>query len=237
MNWMDRIVIILEQPKYTGNIGMICRLNANFCLPPLRIIGEMPKIDQQMQWMAHNSHDEFAKIQTFVNIEQASIDLNYVIGTGMIKGRDRGPYLKLSQLPSFLQQNTPEKIGIVFGREDSGLKANTVTYCDYLIHFELPGYQPSMNLSHSVAYVLSILHNYPLQVQHRKQANPQDKKHFYDYAERVFAMLGMTEFHDKKNLAVKRLKSILDTRPIHSGDLGFLYKIFRNIEKLYRGKD
>ncbi|MEM7181306.1 MAG: TrmH family RNA methyltransferase [Spirochaetota bacterium] len=232
---MGRFFIILENPKYSGNIGMVCRLIANFALPPLRIIGQKKEFDFEMQWMASHSCQELEKIQYFRNIETCRGDLALLIGTAMITGRDRGPYLTLPELPSLLTHHS-QNIGLLFGREDKGLQVDTINRCDYLIDFKLPGSQPSMNVSHAVVYTLSIIQNYPLNIHTKEQATNSDKQQFYRYSERIFKLLEMDNYHTKKNLAVKRLKGILDSRPLSSGDLGFFYKMFRNIENFLKRK-
>ena len=232
---MGRFFIILENPKYSGNIGMVCRLVANFGLPPLRIIGQKKEFTFEMQWMASHSQKELEEIQYFTNIETCREDLSLLIGTAMVTGRDREPYLKLQELPALLKYHS-QNIGLLFGREDKGLQINTINRCDYLIDFKLPGSQPSMNLSHAVAYTLSIIHNYPSIPHTKEEASNAAKHQFYRYSEDIFQLLGMDKYHEKKNLAVKRLKGILDSRPVSSGDLGFFYKMFRNIEKVLKRK-
>ena len=41
---------------------MVCRLIANFDLPPLRIIGEKKDLHFEMEWMAYNSKEELDKV-------------------------------------------------------------------------------------------------------------------------------------------------------------------------------
>ena len=97
-----------------------------------------------------------------------------------------------------------KKFGIVFGREDRGLSRNSILYCDYMVDFQLPGYQKSMNLSHAIAFVLSSFHTY-------KENNPtpldsfpeRNKTHFYEYSKSIFKILGMEEFHNNRSCLVK----------------------------------
>ncbi len=228
-------VIILENPKYSGNIGMICRLIANFSLPPLRIIGKAHELTFEMEWMAYNSKQELDSISYFSSLVEARSDLDIVIGTGMIHGGNRSEFVLLSKIPEIVQN---KKFGIIFGREDRGLSRNSILYCDYMIDFNLPGYQKSMNLSHSVAFVLSSFHTY----QEKTSPNldsfvDRNKTHFYEYSQSIFKILGMDDFHNNDYLAVRRLKSILEKAPLSSGDIDFFYKIFNRIEFLNSKKD
>lgn len=228
---MKSLHILLENPKYAGNIGMVCRLIANFGLPPLRIIGEKKDLHFEMEWMAYNSKEELSKIEYFAEPKKAREDLNLLIGTAMIHGKDRVGFIPLSDLSSKTQNPEYNQVGIVFGREDRGLSNHTMDICDFLIDFELPGKQPSMNLSQSVSFVLGAVYS---QSKNEKQIQTilptQEKEYFYNYVKQVFELIEMNGFHGRENLAIKRFKKIIDSSSISKEDLGFLYKVFQKIE-------
>ncbi|MCE9499456.1 MAG: hypothetical protein K8R21_02990 [Leptospira sp.] len=229
---LDRIKICLENPKYAGNIGMVCRLISNFSLSPLRVLGEPRELAFDIEWMAYNAEDELKKIEYVNSSSEMKSDLSILIGTGMVHGKDRGRFIHITEIPGVLRTVTG-KIGIVFGREDSGLTRNTIDFCDYMVDFQLRGKQSSMNLSNSVAYLMSIIYNsaQPGSGMETPVENNIGTEHFYNYAKKIFEKLGMNEYHGMENLAVKRLRYIIDSRPLSKGDLDFIYTIFRNIEK------
>jgi TrmH family RNA methyltransferase len=224
-------VIILENPKYFGNVGMICRLVANFNLEPLRILGNQLEANFEMKWMAHGAKQEIEKIQYYTNFEECRRDLEFVIGTGMIHGRDRGDFISFEELSVKIQQ---KRYGIIFGREDLGLKKSTVELCDFMLDFGLPGNQKSMNLSHAVAFLLGKIYqptrNFSTQKPNLHFVNTN---YFFEYSKKIFGILGMNQFHKSENLAVKRFKTILEKNYLTQGDINFLYKMFRNIEEVY----
>lgn len=231
---MSLPTIVLENPKYSGNIGMVCRLISNFNLSPLRILGEPLEHVFEMEWMAHGAEDELEKIQYYSNVWDCKLDLDVFIGTGMIRGRDRGNFISLEELQ---EKVSNKNYGIVFGREDSGLRKSTVELCDFMIDFNLPGIQKSMNLSHSVAFVLGRL---TFDDQSNKLKEPMKEvintNHFFQYAHKVFSILGMNHFHGSENLAVKRFKTILEKDRLEQGDIDFLYKVLNNIEWLSKDR-
>jgi tRNA/rRNA methyltransferase len=228
---MKHIHIILENPKYSGNLGMICRLIANFSLPPLRVIGSYSSSEPEMLWMAHGAEDELTKILTFPDFYTATKDLTYVIGTGMIKGHDRGRYLPFEETPGFVT-SYPDSIGIIFGREDSGLSKESVIGCDRMIDFELPGYQPSMNLANSVAFLLGAIHTTrSKKFDSNTPPPPINKKPFLELSKEVFGLMKLNDFHGSENLTWKRWNLILEKSYINQGDLNFLYKVFNSMRE------
>lgn len=228
---LKNLFILLENPKYAGNIGMVCRLIANFDLPPLRIIGERRELHFEMEWMAYNSNEELSKIEYFNSAKESREDLDLVIGTAMIQGKDRVGFISLGSLPEKVKIHSDKKIGIVFGREDRGLSNVMIDHCDYMIDFELSERQPSMNLSQSVSFVLGSIHGQNLNQQESLlKTENLDTGTFYKYVKDVFELIELNQFHGRENLAIKRFKKIIDSSSISREDLNFLYKVFQKIE-------
>ena len=226
----DHFVIILENPKYAGNIGMIARLVANFSLPPLRILGTKNPFSPEMEWMAANAEKELDRIRYFEDINECISDLDLLIGTGMISGKDRGEYLDLKQGFRDKISQAGGMTGLVFGREDRGLSRKLIDRCNFMVDFDLPGYQKSMNLAHSVTYVLSVLYNFPTSPEKESRTSVKMNE-FFQLAKKIFILLGMGHFHGNEHLAVKRLRKILENGVACDGDRDFLFKLFRTLEE------
>ncbi len=223
-------IIILNEPKYMGNVGMICRLIANFSLEPLRILGKPFEKNLEMEWMAHGAKEELEKIQFFTNYWECTKDLELVIGTGTVHGRDRAQFIRFVNLKEKIQN---KRFGIVFGREDTGIQKSVSELCDFMLDFQLQGDQKSMNLAQAVAYFLGcITQETPQVVTESSQKLEVEKKYFLSYAQKVFGILGMNHFHGSENLAVKRFKKTLRFSELSQRDINFLFKIFRAIESL-----
>lgn len=234
---LKNLFILLENPKYAGNIGMVCRLIANFDLPPLRIIGEKKDLHFEMEWMAYNSKEELDKIQYFPNQKESRKDLDLLIGTAMIQGKDRVGFIPLSSLREKIESHLDKKIGIVFGREDRGLSNRMIDECDFLVDFELSDRQPSMNLSQSVSFVLGIIQSKKESTVDSIKPESFDKSNFYKYVKDVFELIEMNQFHGRENLAIKRFQKIIDSSSISREDLNFLYKLFQKIELKIQNED
>jgi tRNA/rRNA methyltransferase len=211
---------------------MVCRLIANFNLPPLRIIGERKELHFEMEWMAHNSNEELSRIEYFEDCKKSKEDLSLLIGTAMIHGKNRIGFIPFSSLSEKVQYHfgLNQKVGIVFGREDRGLSNAMLDLCDFAVDFELSGKQPSMNLSQSVSFVLGAICSGVSNKQVKPNLANIDRGKFYDYVKHVFELIEMNHFHGRENLAIKRFKKILDSSEMSTEDLNFLYKVFQKIE-------
>lgn len=230
MNDLNQIHILLENPKYAGNIGMICRLISNFSLPPLRIVGNPISLEYEMEWMAHNASEEISRILYFDDLKSAYTDLSYLIGTKMGYSKNAEPYITISEL-SELYHSKNQSIGILFGREDSGLSLNSVDQCQFMMDFHLPGKQKSMNLSHAVTFIISGLFHHIHSSPIKNIAGVAQKDKFFEYTNSLFDQFELNNYMDREGLANKRFRTILDSRPLSKGDIDFLYKIFKTLQK------
>lgn len=236
-------IIILNRPKYMGNVGMVCRLISNFGLEPLRILGSPFERSLEMKWMAHGAEEELERITFFENFWDCIKDLELVIGTGVIHGRDRAKFINF---PTLKEKIKNKRFGIIFGREDTGIQKGVSELCDFMIDFSLTGKQKSMNLAQAVAYFLGkisidIEHIETIQEIPNKEQyfenkdinfskNNVQKTYFLSYAQKIFGILGMNNFHGSENLATKRFKNILRFSELTQGDINFLFKMFKSIE-------
>jgi tRNA/rRNA methyltransferase len=222
-------IIILENPKYAGNVGMICRLIGNFGLDPLRICQKQEAKGIEIEWMAYEAKEEIAKIQRFSTIEECLDDVEILIGTSMFAESGGKKRASIQDIPNLIEG---KKYALLFGREDNGLSRKTKELCDFLVDFQVPGYQKSMNLSHSVAYFLSFLYNSLENPIRKVEPLQRDKQKLYKKAKNVFEILGMNEFHQNEHLATKRFQNIVERANPTNGDVDFLFKFFREIERL-----
>ncbi|MCB1176004.1 MAG: hypothetical protein KDK36_00360, partial [Leptospiraceae bacterium] len=229
MGHIFKPIIILENPKYSGNIGMVCRIIANFGLDPLRVVENSKPKDSHLEWMAYDSKEEIEKMLTFPDIWEATKDLDLIFATTMYPGEFKEKEIPLNKIIDFSKN---KKIGLVFGREDNGISKNTKQLSNYLINFNLPGYQKSMNLSNSVAYTLSLIFNSQQSDLFFENKNTRNKENFYSKAGEIFKILKMDQFKDNEYLALKRFQNILERSELTEGDIDFFYKFFREIERL-----
>lgn len=145
--------IILLEPENAGNVGAIARVMTNFGFNNLVIVN--PKCN-------HLSKEAKDRAKHANNVlQQAKIlkkkDLkkyHTLIGTTAQLGTDYNiPRSPLT--PEQLAKIVPEKknVGILFGREGSGLSNKEIELCDFVMTIPTSKQYPTMNLSHAVAIV------------------------------------------------------------------------------------
>jgi TrmH family RNA methyltransferase len=157
MNSLDlnRFKLLLVGTKIPENIGGVARLLENY------LVGEAGLVSPQCiwkegvaQWMATGpSIERLNALPVYSNLSEAVLDCNSVVGFTARAGTDRKTSIKLSDLGKTL----PGKVALVFGREDFCLLKEEIDLCTHLCALDTAPHFPALNLSHSVAVVLSHL--------------------------------------------------------------------------------
>ena len=147
------ISIILIEPKTGGNVGAIARAMKNFNLTDLVLINPKCKISSlETKKRAKHAQDiiQKAKIKNISYLKK----FHTLIGTTAKLGTDyniqRSP-ITPEQLAEKINVN--QKIGIIFGRESSGLTNEEISLCDFVVSIQSSKIYPVMNLSHAATII------------------------------------------------------------------------------------
>ncbi|WP_423793289.1 TrmJ/YjtD family RNA methyltransferase [Methanocaldococcus indicus] len=177
------ISIILVNPKYPGNVGSIARVMKNFDFYDLRIVGNKEIIESdEAKMMSMHAKDILENAKFYNSFDDAIKDLDFVIATSGARGGDRN-LKRVPITPKELAKkiySTKGNIGIVFGREDDGLRNEEIDKCDLLVSIPTSPKYPIMNLSHAVAVILYELYSYKVENKfvdiNIREASKEDKE-------------------------------------------------------------
>ena len=154
----SNISIILVGPQSSGNIGSVARAMENTGLSNLVLINPVDYKNNEAYSMACNACGTLLQAKVFPDIKHAIKDSGLVVGTTRRKGRERYPVLTLHEaIPNILTAAKKNKVSILFGREDKGLKNEEIKLCDLLIEIPTHKNYPSLNLADAVLLVCHAL--------------------------------------------------------------------------------
>lgn len=153
---------ILVEPAVPGNIGASARAIKTMGFKKLRLVSPCSYLEAKAVKMAHGSIDILQNAEVYVSLNEAVEDLDLVIGTTAKKRSAREDYYKCSDLPGIIRDkgDTIHSVGIIFGREESGLTNTELMVCDLVTRIPMIADYPSLNLSQAVmvyAYIVSEL--------------------------------------------------------------------------------
>lgn len=150
------ISIILIEPELSENLGFVARAMKNFDFKSLVLINPNCSLDKANKTAKHGKDIlKKAKIKKFDYLRK----FDYLIGTTAILGTDynipRNP-INPEQLSEKLKKIDLKKIkiGILIGREGSGLKNSEIEICDILVTIPASKKYPTLNISHAASIIL-----------------------------------------------------------------------------------
>ncbi|HEY7385086.1 MAG TPA: RNA methyltransferase [Beijerinckiaceae bacterium] len=149
-------VIILVEPQLAENIGMAARAMANFGLSELRLVAPRDgwPADAARSSASGATH-VLDRARLYATTREAIADLNFVLAT---TARERGQ-MKRVLLPGEALHDargrlrTGEKVGILFGRERTGLENEDISLADAIVTFPVDPAFASVNLAQAVLLV------------------------------------------------------------------------------------
>jgi tRNA/rRNA methyltransferase len=153
---VDGPVIILVEPQLAENIGMAARAMANFGLSELRLVAPRdgwPK--KGARSAASGAAHILDRARLCATTREAVADLTLVFAT---TARERGQ-MKRVLLPeealrdAYARLAAGEKVGILFGRERTGLENDDISLADAIVTFPVDPAFASVNLAQAVLLV------------------------------------------------------------------------------------
>ena len=129
---LNNIVVVLDHPDESRNIGAACRAMANNDINELRLVGKKEDYDiEHIHVLAIHAGGIFDKAKFYSSIKEATADCTICAGTTRRSGKKRGKLLLpeefADQISSVSDENT--KIALVFGNERTGLTDEQLDEC------------------------------------------------------------------------------------------------------------
>jgi tRNA/rRNA methyltransferase len=178
----SNISIILVEPQLGENIGAAARAMKNFGFSDLRIVNPRDGWpNEKARSMSVGAIDVIEGAQIFTNLNDAIADLGLVYATTSMTRSINKEQIYLDKITDeFL---TGSRIGILFGRESSGLSNNEITRANKVISIRTEKEQASMNIAHAVAvvcYQLSCKRNVTPQHDFGKVVSHSQLEYFFE---------------------------------------------------------
>ncbi len=164
--------VILVGNEFAGNAGQIARTMANFDFNNLVLVD--PNWDDPMQGFvfAHTPEglEVFDKRKVFNSLDDAIKSLNLTTTIAFTRRSGKIRQINFSHRQYFEKffenlrkedfQNPNLNIGLVFGREKTGLTSEEIDRCSVLVYIPTNPSSPSLNLAQSVAIILETIYFY-----------------------------------------------------------------------------
>ncbi len=153
---MAEFKIILVGSEYPINLGYCARVLANFCYSEMNLAKPKAKIGKTAIMHAKHGRELLERARVYGGIEEATRDCDFLVGTTGITKRGNQTLRSPINLEKFAKkaEKTNARFAILFGREGTGLTAEEIRKCDFLVSIPASKDYPILNLSHALAIVL-----------------------------------------------------------------------------------
>ncbi len=151
MSPLDRIRIVLVEPRDAGNVGATARAMKNMGLTRLILAAAPPLDEARATTMAVHARDVLKARQTATDLPAAVADAHLVVGTsGRATSQRDGGRPPRDVAAEIVAAAATNEVALVFGPEDRGLSNVELAHCQSFITIPTdPGYG-SLNLAQSV---------------------------------------------------------------------------------------
>ena len=159
---LSNLVIVLDHPDESRNIGAACRAMANNDISELRIVGNKADYDiEHIHVLAIHAGGIFDKANFYNSITEATADCAICAGTTRRRGKKRGKLLLPEEFAEMADDitgspvvstssTTGGKVAVIFGNERTGLTDEQLDQCNLGVTIPSSDNFGSLNLSHAV---------------------------------------------------------------------------------------
>ncbi len=238
-----KVYLIIVEISGGVNLGLIVRLAENFNVDEVRLVN--PKLDSS-EWEKARIFSARASgrlseiIRIYNSFDEAIKDLDYVVGTSAIISEDTACIerraLEASEAMELITKSKFKKVGIVFGREATGLRSDEIMKCDILVNIASNPEYRTLNIANSVAIILYLLYINRIKMPKRPYIKPASKIYrdrLIDYFRELSKVVLQDEVHIERatkafsNVINRALPDYKETRLI----MGILRRCLLRLER------
>lgn len=150
---LDRIVVVLHEPRDLVNVALVIRVMKNMGLGRLRVVRPGEPFDpHRIDGIAHGTEDLVERTRLCGSLEEALADLTYVVGTSARRRAERVQWWSAEEAAERLvAAELDREVALLFGREDKGLSNEDLDLCHAAVSIPVSPEHPSLNLGHAAA--------------------------------------------------------------------------------------
>jgi tRNA/rRNA methyltransferase len=232
---MPNYRVILVEPAFEESIGFVARAMKNFGLATLRLVNPIAAFGPDGRMRGGHAQDILDSMTIHNSLSEALDDVDLSIGTTAQRAPSSANLLRRPTTPRELGEvlaNQAGTVGIVFGREGTGLNNHELSQCDALVTIPAdPGYG-TLNLSHAAAIVFYELYHPVLDVTGDELATEDVRKTLLKYLSASMAKAVVEEY--KIGLTIRAVKNVLGRSAIRRREASLLAGALRQISNALR---
>jgi tRNA (cytidine32/uridine32-2'-O)-methyltransferase len=232
---LSNIKIVLVETSHPGNIGAVARAMKNMAMDNLCLVNPkvFPSADATAR--ASGADDILAGAKVYATLPEAIADCQLVLGASARCRTISWPELTPRECAEkVVIQEADNKVAIVFGRENSGLKNHELDLCHYLLRIPCNSEYSSLNIAAAVQVVCYELF-VAAGLQEKSQigdkgdvplATAEQMESFYSHLHQALVDIDFMQ-PDQSNSIMRRLRRIYNRIHLDTKEVDILRGILR----------
>jgi tRNA/rRNA methyltransferase len=224
--------VILVEPSFEESIGFVARAMKNFGLSNLHLVNSIAILGPEGRMRGGHAQDVLDSIAEHTSLEEALEGVELSVGTTAQKSYASSNLVRKPMTPKDLVSIVREQsgtVGIVFGREGTGLTNSELGQCDATLTIPASSEYRTLNLSHAAAIVFYELHSAYGESSTDGFASGQVKKTILRFMSESATLSGMEEY--KRGLLTRAFRNILGRSGLRHREGSLLAEALRRISE------
>jgi tRNA/rRNA methyltransferase len=224
--------VILVEPSFEESIGFVARAMKNFGLSNLHLVNPIASLGPNGRMRGGHAQDVLDSVVKHRSFVEALEGVDLCIGTTAQKSYDASNLRRKPLTPK--EFGTKAKslsgiIGIVFGREGTGLTNSELDRCDATLTIPASSEYQTLNLSHAAAIIFYELHNPTSESSTDRLASDQVKKTILRFLSESAESSGMEPYD--RGLLARAFRNILGRSALRFREGNLLAEAMRRISE------
>jgi TrmH family RNA methyltransferase len=224
--------VVLVEPAFEESIGFTARAMKNFGLEALHLVNPVTTLSKEGRMRGAHAQDILDSIMVHDSLLDALKGLNLVVGTTAQKAHSDSNLIRKPMSPRELAGVVPRNgtVGIVLGREGTGLNNHELSLCDALVTIPAVEEYPTLNISHAAAIIFYELSNPVVATVDEELGNENVKETILSYLAESLAVTGLEDY--KIGLTTRALKNVMGRSAMRRREGSLLAGAFRQISQV-----
>jgi tRNA/rRNA methyltransferase len=236
----ENITIVLNKPKYPGNVGSVARCARNMGIEKISVVGNRDLAPEEMKQMAtHFAAGIVERIQHFDGLDEALARFQYIVGTTSRRGPARGPVISPREMaPRIVDISQENEVALLIGPEDTGLSNDDLRFCHLLVTIPTSKHNKSINLSHAamiLCYEIFVARMEPLEAFTPRLAQSTELEGMYDHMKGLLMKIGFLN-PENPEFWMMHIRRFLGRTNLFSKEVKIIRGICRQLEWYLKNK-
>jgi tRNA/rRNA methyltransferase len=236
----ENITIVLNKPKYPGNVGSVARCAGNMGIEKISVVGNRNLATEEMKQMAtHFAAGIVDRIQHFDELDEALARFQYIVGTTSRRGSARGPVVSPREMAARIVDVSQEnEVALLIGPEDTGLSNDDLRFCHLLVTIPTSKHNKSINLSHAamvLCYEIFVAHMEPLEAFTPRLAASAELEGMYDHMKALLMKIGFLN-PENPEFWMMHIRRFLSRTNLFSKEVKIIRGVCRQLEWYMKNK-